>query len=186
MFCFAASAADAIADRASRIAMPRGTQTGRFQGPLQHPRSLRLLQKLAIADLAAFGGLYDEVKDAFPSLAPSAPHDCMFYSSDLIKALAAAASRGLQVATTLFSSSSAAAASCSSSSACFQEHEHALWCVGACIDFVEQLCNSCMMECVSAYDDLNTFCMNSPDVDRRRRVQLAVAFKSAGVCMGSL
>lgn len=92
------------------------------------------MHQLATADLAAFGSLKRQLTMAYPillfALNDASPLAAMvdFSASDLVKALTAAASRGLGVVTPLFSR----IANCSSVS-CLHTHLDALGCLRSCL-----------------------------------------------------
>jgi hypothetical protein len=139
--------------------------------------SLQVLAKFASADLPAFGRLPQEVFPFFPTLyatldgPPVYNHDYWFI--DLNKALAAATSRGLDNITSFFSSSS-------SSSSCpmiAHRHHSALFGMSCCV----LLCDSIARVFLTA--DTNFKLVECPEEIWRRQVQLAVAFKSAGVLL---
>jgi hypothetical protein len=157
--------------------MQPGIQGQRARQNVPQDPALRLLTKLASADLATFGRLLNELSRTFPSLYFDQDGLPMYRSADLdcglseppslsaSRALAAATSRGLEAVTSLFSFSN-------SDTTCFLEHADALQCVTACII----LCVGFTEEYSSSSHDEE----HKPSEQLCKQVELAVAFKSAG------
>ncbi|KAF6253319.1 hypothetical protein COO60DRAFT_429511 [Scenedesmus sp. NREL 46B-D3] len=151
--------------------------------PMSQDEVLQVLSSLASADLAALGRLYGDLARAFPTLYVTQEGPPTFglspgfdYTSlDLVKALAAASSRGLRLITSLFGSTTSSSSSSSSSSSCLYQHRHVLSCVVACLT----LCGSFM----SLYTIMgsNSETVNFSPETRRKQVELAVAITSTGL-----
>jgi hypothetical protein len=159
--------------------MQHGTQSRRALHHVPQDPALRLLTKLADANLATFGRLLNELARTFPSLYFNkeglllyrfADYDSGLYeppSLSMSRALAAATSRGLEVVTSLFSFSN-------SDTTCFQEHADALQCVTACL----VLCVGFTVGYMTAFSSHDE--EHKPSEQLCKQVELAVAFKSAG------